>query len=138
MFGLGRWRRATGDVEHDDLAEVIAVDLEAVTARRAGDNRVLLPPLPRRAGHNGDVAIALLAAKGHAICAIQLMSTHDDLSGICRRHQDERVHAGEPLGLTREKHRTGPIAVPWQFVSGLRREILLSRNRTDATRLEIR
>src|ERR1700716_3020099 len=97
---LGRWRRTSGNAEHDDLAEVIAIDLQAVTAGRAGHNGVGLAPLPRRAGRNGDVAVALLATEWHAIRPIQLMSAHHNFPGVCRRHHDQPVYPGEPLSLS--------------------------------------
>ena len=60
-------RRAPGDAEYDDFAEAIAVDLQAITAGRTGDNSIRMPPLPRRAGGNGDVAVSLLAPERHAV-----------------------------------------------------------------------
>jgi len=135
---LGRRRGAAGDAEYDDFAEVIAVDLQAVAAGRARDNSIRLPPLSRRAGGNGDVAVSLLAPERHAVGPIQLMPAHDNLSGVSRRHHDEGVHAGEPLGLTRKKHRTGPEAISGQLASGRVGEVLLGRHGTRTAWLEIR
>src|ERR1700675_3278094 len=126
----GGRRSASGDAKHDDLAEVIAVDLQAVAAGRARDDSIRLAPLPRRAGDNRYVAVSTLAAERHAVGPIQLVPTDDDLSGVSRRHQDGGVDAGEPFGLAGEKYRSGPEAVAGQLVSGRVGEVLLRRNRT--------
>src|ERR1700719_2060526 len=97
-----------------------------------------MPPLPRRTGGNGDVAVSTLAAERHAVGPIQLMPTHHDLSGVSRRHQDGGVDAGEPLGLAREKHWSGPEAVAGHLVSGRVGEVLLRRDRTGTAWLENR
>src|ERR1700687_925579 len=89
-----------------------------------------MPPLPRRAGGHGDVAVSTLGAERHAVGPIQLVPPHDDFSGVSRRHQDGGVDAGEPLGLAREKYWSGPEAVSGHLVSGRVGEVLLRRDRT--------
>src|SRR5712691_9542503 len=66
------------------------------------------------------------------------MTPHDDLSGVSRRHQDEGVYAGEPLGLTGEKHWSGPETIAGELVARSAGEVLLRRNRTGTSWLENR